>query len=309
MATYYLCYICGRGTRANRARQCNYCGKYVCREHRINGLCPAHVNSISREHADALRIQDDINHWVGRITIPILLFSFIFSFLIIYKSTRWYGFASLGIFLITLMILIAVGRTARKKAEVILRKAIHSKVSDIETTLCIKCIKPLPEGTNKCPTCGNKVTIVAGDPFKDGQAMLARSEQLNKPIPPPPLSSTSLSYTQTTYTPPPPPPPSETQKQYKTPPPPPGYQQQTTQSTPPPPPKYPPLQKTGNQDMDSLLDEIVSENPGSTVEVTSFYDEASNSGFHICKNCHQRFATTGTTKRCPHCQQPLYETR
>ena len=123
---------------------------------------------MSKEHADALRTQDDINHWVGRITIPILFFTFLFSFLIITKSSRWAGYTSLDFFLVTLLILITVSRSARKKAEVILRKAIHSQVSDIETTLCIKCIKPLPEGTNKCPTCGNKVSIVAGDPFKDG---------------------------------------------------------------------------------------------------------------------------------------------
>ena len=125
---------------------------------------------MSKEYADALLVQDHIHHWIGRITIPILFVTFFMSFGIIGQQGRILGFVSLGIFLTTLLILITVSRSANKKHETILRKAIHSEISDIETTLCLKCIIALPEGTKKCPNCGTKVSIVPGDPFQDQKA-------------------------------------------------------------------------------------------------------------------------------------------
>jgi len=70
---------------------------------------------------------------------------------------------------------------------------------------------------------------------------------------------------------------------------------------PPPPPGW-----TPNPQIDRGLQEIVDANPGSKIEVTGFYDEATNSGFHICKHCNMRFETKGNTRECPYCRKPLY---
>ncbi len=70
---------------------------------------------------------------------------------------------------------------------------------------------------------------------------------------------------------------------------------------PPPPPGW-----TPNQQIDRGLQEIANANPGSKIEVTSYYDEATNSGFHICKHCNIRFETKGDTIECPHCRKSLY---
>lgn len=70
---------------------------------------------------------------------------------------------------------------------------------------------------------------------------------------------------------------------------------------PPPPPGW-----TPNQNIDRGLQEILDANPGSKIEVTGFYDEATNSGFHICKHCNMRFETKGDTRECPYCRKPIY---
>jgi len=332
MARYALCSVCGRGTRINRARTCTYCGRYVCRKHRTNGLCPTHVNIMSKEHADALLVQDHIHHWIGRITIPILLFSFIMSFGIIGQQSRILGFVSLGIFLVTLLLLIAVNRSSSKKHEEILRKAIHSEISDIETTLCINCIIALPEGTKKCPNCGKKVSIVPGNPFQDLPATITISaEQYTQPLqqytqstpppakteyetlPPPPTQESQQQF-KTPQPPvktehellPPPPPPLEKQQVYKTPPPP---EDQQVFKIPPPPPGYKPHQHDGNQDLDSLLNEIVEETPDTKLGVTTYLYEDSNSGLHVCSSCGKRFTMTDSTNSCPFCNIPLFNTR
>ncbi len=307
MARYALCSVCGRGTRIGRARTCTYCGRYVCRKHRTNGLCPAHINVMSKEHADALLVQDHIHHWIGRITIPILFFTFIGSFGIIGQQGRIFGFVSLGIFLVTLLIFITGSRSVNRKHETILRKAIHSKFSDIETTLCLKCIIALPEGTRKCPSCGTKVSIVPGNPFQETPASITIAEgEYTQPLQqyiqstPPPVKTNYETL-------PPPPPPVKANYGTLPPPPPPESQQQYR--TPPPPPGYIPKQHTGNQDLDSLLDEIIEQNPDSKVEVNNFYDEKANSKFHTCSSCGKGFTRTGSTSHCPFCNIPLFNTR
>lgn len=309
MARYALCSVCGIGTRINRARTCTYCGRYVCRKHRTNGLCPIHVNIMSKEHADALLVQDHIHHWIGRITWPILFFTFIMSFSIISQQGRILGFVSLGIFLTTLLIFITVSRSANKKHEVILRKVIHSEISDIETTLCLKCIVALPEGTKKCPNCGKKVSIVPGNPFLDSPATFTIStEQYAQPLQQYTQSTPPSVKTEYETLPPPPPPPSESQQQYKIPPPLPSENQQGYK-IPPPPPGYIPQQHVVNQDLDSLLNEIVEQKPDSKIEVTSYHDEGSNSELHVCSSCGKRFTLTSSTNNCPFCNIPLFNTR
>ncbi len=318
MARYALCSICGKGTRIGRARTCTYCGRYVCRKHRTNGLCPAHINIMSKEHADALLVQDHIHHWIGRITIPILFFTFIASFGIIGQQGRILGFVSLGIFLVTLLLLITVSRNSNKKHEAILRKAIHSEFSDIETTLCLNCVVALPAGTKKCPNCKNKVSIVPGNPFQDSSPTFTiSSEQYTQPLQqyvqstPPPVKTVNETL-------PPPPPPHESQQVYAIPsphesqqvyaiPPPPENQQQYP--TPPPPPGYIPRQDTKNQDLDSLLTEIVNQIPDTKVNVTSSRNEKPYSELHTCYSCGKRFSMISSTNKCPFCNIPLFGTR
>ncbi len=88
---------------------------------------------------------------------------------------------------------------------------------------------------------------------------------------------------------------------YQSIPPPPNAINDQEQHIPPPPPGW-----TSNQNIDRNLQEIVDANPGSKIEVTGFYDEATNSGFHICKHCNMRFETKGDTSECPYCRKPLY---
>ena len=401
MATYALCYICGKGTKLSNARKCNYCGKYICRQHRTNGLCPQHVNSISREHAEALNYHDNIIHWNSKICVPILFFSFLFSFLVISLETRWVGYISIGIFVFTLTILITLNRNSKKRFAEIAQDAIYSQISDIRTNVCIKCKIPLDEGLKKCPHCGNKAVLLPGDPFVTEQGAITistaeypQTTQSQSPpqqaLPsyyqqstPPPTQASYQPIKRTETLPPPPPPPENQKQQYTLPPPPPPppsmnnqqykppapseYRQvfspqpeeeklQVTQpisttsddqplyetsqllsdqqqfitpqiieeeefevqpiqhqsekqshyETPPPSTENEPISQTGNKDFDSLLEEIVSENPGSKIEVTSFYDEGTNSGFHVCKNCGRKFTTTSNTSSCPYCRHPIF---
>ncbi|HUT81972.1 MAG TPA: hypothetical protein VMZ29_12285 [Candidatus Bathyarchaeia archaeon] len=316
MATYALCYICGRGTKLSNARTCNYCGKYICRRHRINGLCPEHVNSISKEHADALRIQDNIIHWLNRITIPILFFSFLFSFIIINKDNRWFGYIALGIFLVLLMINIFVNRSAKKKIKIIQGEILLSKVQNIGVAFCDNCNTVLPGGTAFCPKCGNNISMSTGSPVQKAplsftiasqQSPTAAPQQYKTPslpLPPPPSTYQQQQYTPSAPTPQPPPP---TDKQHIEKLPPPEYQQQY--QIPPPPPENKSQQQSGNQDFDSLLEEIVSDNPETKVEIASTYDKTPNSEYHVCSYCNRKFTLTSFTNKCPYCQTPIYRTR
>lgn len=280
MARYALCSVCGKSTRLGRARTCTFCGRYVCRKHRTNGLCPAHVNIMNKENADALLVQDNISHWLWRISSPIMVFFFIFSIpLMISASTRITGYSFLGISLIILGMLILISRVTSKRSVEILAKVKMEKFGG-QANFCLHCRIALPSGTFTCPNCGKSVISLTGS---ESQKAPPSSSPSNLP-------SSYEDYSQPLPTPPPPPPPA--------------YQQQ--HETPPPPPQDP---YTSNQDINSIFEEIAEQYPDSKIEVTNSYDEESNSGFHICSSCGQRFAITGSTSSCPYCNKPLYGTR
>ena len=91
-------------------------------------------------------------------------------------------------------------------------------------------------------------------------------------------------------------------KQHTPPPPPPqGSTVGQSQSIPPPPPGW-----TPNQNINETLQALKDANPEAEIKITSFYDDATNSGFIVCSNCNRRIETTGDMKECPYCKAPLY---
>ena len=56
----------------------------------------------------------------------------------------------------------------------------------------------------------------------------------------------------------------------------------------------------------SAIFKIKDANPGAEIKITSFYDSKTQSGFHICKHCNNRFETDGTLSHCPYCNGSIY---
>ena len=286
MAQYALCYICGKATRVKRAKTCLYCGKYVCKDHRFNGLCPNHTHTMSKEHSSALNRLDILQDIITRIAYWVGVFSFIGIFAIFFGDNPVFGYISLGVFVTVVGSAIIIFRVANKKRMVILQEVNQKLIGQRGSTMCMNCQIRLPVETRVCPKCGGPImqhtsTIPSESPFSSPAITIASTKL---PTPPPPKNQS------TTYLPPPPP-------SSHTPPPP-------SSSTPPPHQSY-----TSNQDINDVLEEIARMNPSAEIKVTSFYDEASDSGFHVCSKCGMKFETKNDTSRCPYCNEPLYGTR
>lgn len=270
MAQYALCYVCGKATRVKRAKTCLYCGKYVCKEHRFNGLCPNHTHTMSKEHSDALNKQDIIQDWTTRIAYWIGIFSFIGIFGIFFGDNRILGFVSLGIFVVVVGSSIIIFKRANKIRRDILEIVDQKLINQRGPTICLNCKIRLPAGSKICPKCGIPLVQHSTEEYLQERFPTTAITISSAKTPPPPTTPPS------TYSPPPPPP----QQIY-----------------------------TSNQSIDDALEEITNMYPESEIKVTSFYDEATNSGFHICSNCGIKFETKDNTSRCPYCNEPIYGTR
>lgn len=274
MARYALCYICGKATRVKRAKTCFYCGKYICKDHRFNGLCPNHTHTMSKEHSSALNKLDILQDVTTRIAYWVGVFSFIGIFGIFFGDNRIFGFVSLGVFVVVVGSAIIIFRSANKKRTAILELVNQKLFGQRGPTMCMFCRIRLPADTRICPKCGRPLM----------QHSTERIQQEST------FGTPSITISSTKISPPPTTP--------------------ATASSPPLPPPPPPQQSyTSNQSINDVLEELARTNPGAEIKVTSFYDEASNSGFHVCSNCGMKFETKGDTSRCPYCNEQLYDTR